>query len=328
MITNSKELRTWLETHPLTQEVLEWAKSHSLPGFRGVPIYKVFYFLIQESRRNDLNTRASAMTYHFFLALFPTLIFLFTLTAYLPKGLDFYHALEKAIQSLLPPGAKEYVIHDIIENLRPKAKSTFLSIGFFLAVYFGSEGILALMRGFDKTYKSSFRKRKWLQKQITAISLTFALGILLILSILSLIMGERILKWLLDFIHMNNFLKFSISTLNYLISFLLIYSVVTLVYRYGPSLHKPIRGLSPGALFTTFSSVVTTFLFGMFIHKFGTYHKVYGTISALIITLIWIRLNTLILILGFELNAAIIVNRDMMKEREISRLLLSEDDDH
>lgn len=309
------------------QNLKHWMQEHSFPGFRGVPIYNVLYFLYQEARRNDLNMRASAMTYHFFLALFPSLIFLFTLTAYLPKNLDFYSTLEHALQSILPPGAKDYVIHDIIENIRPKAKSSFLSIGFVLAVYFGSEGILAMMRGFDKTYKLSFRKRNWIEKQFTAIGLTFALGLLLIFSVLSIIIGEKMLIGVLDYMELSGFTKISIASLKFLITLLLFYSVISLVYRYGPAIEKPIKGISPGALFATLATIVTSILFGMFINAFGTYHKVYGAISALIITLVWLRLNTLLLILGFELNAAIVVNRDLMLESQMNKRLLKDEDD-
>lgn len=307
----------------MIKQIVEWSKNHSLPGFRGVTIYQVLYFLVQESKRNDLNTRASAMTYHFFMALFPSMIFLFTLTAYLPSELDFYKNLQKSLMTILPPGAKEYVITDIIDSLRPRARSSFLSIGFILAVWFGSEGILAMMRGFDKTYKSSFRKRNWMETQITAISLTFGLGLLLILSVLSIVMGEKILRWVLDYINMSAFSKISISSLKYLITVFLIYSVISLFYRYGPAIKKPIRGLSPGALFATVASIITSVLFGLFVDTLDSYHKVYGAISALIIVLIWIRLNTFILILGFELNAAIVVNRDMMSEAEIQKSLLA-----
>lgn len=312
---------------PVVSNLKQWMEHHSLPGFRGVTIFKVLHFLYQESKRNDLNMRASAMTYHFFLALFPSLIFLFTLTAYLPRELDFYNTLEKALQSFLPTGAKDYLIHDIMSNLRPKAKSSFLSIGFLLAVYFGSEGILAMMQGFDKTYKSSFRKRNWLEKQITAFLLTLALGVLMIFSVLSIIFGEKILRWILDLMQLSSFTKISIKGLNYLITLLLFYSVISLVYRYGPAIQKPIKGISPGSLFATVASIASSVLFSMFINAFGTYHKIYGAISALIITLVWLRLNTMLLILGFELNAAIVVNRDLMLESQMNKRLLKEEDD-
>lgn len=83
------------------------------------------------------------------------------------------------------------------------------------------------------------------------------------------------------------------------------------MYRLAPALKKPFSFFSPGTIFATIGSIITSVLFGYFVDHFSTYHKVYGAISALIITLIWIRLNVLILILGFELNAGIIINRDI-----------------
>jgi len=303
---------------PLVDGALQWMRSHTMPGFRGVRLYDVAHFLYQESQRNDLNTRASAMTYHFFLALFPSLISLFTLTAYLPRELDFYTALEQALQSILPPGAKDYVIHDLIAQLRPRAQSSLLSIGFVLAIYFGSEGILAMMRGFDKTYNSSFRKRNWLETRFTAFALTIALGGLLILSVLSIILGEKLLRLMLDYLQWGGLVKLAIKSLNYLITVILFYTVISLVYRFGPALYKPIRGISPGAMFATLASIATSVLYGMFIQSYSTYHKVYGAISALIITLVWMRINTMILLLGFELNAAVAVNRDLMDANQIA----------
>lgn len=311
---------------PVTGQIIDWTKSHSFPGFRGVPIFQVFSFLIQEARRNDLNMRASAMTYHFFLALFPSLIFFFTLTAYLPGNLDFYKNLEHSILSILPSGAKEYVVTDMINSIRPQAKSGLLSIGFILAIWFGSEGILSLMRGFDKTYKSSFRRRNWLERQLTAIAITFGFGILMIFSVLVIIFGEKILLQFLNYFKMNAFTKISITSLKYLVTLILFYSVIAIVYRYGPAIKKPIKGISPGALFATVASIITSILFGIFVDRFSSYHKIYGAISALIITLIWMRLNTLILILGFELNAAIVVNRDLMLQKNLNQRMASTDE--
>lgn len=311
---------------PVTGQIIDWTKSHSFPGFRGVPIFQVFSFLIQEARRNDLNMRASAMTYHSFLALFPSLIFFFTLTAYLPGNLDFYKNLEHSILSILPSGAKEYVVTDMINSIRPQAKSGLLSIGFILAIWFGSEGILSLMRGFDKTYKSSFRRRNWLERQLTAIAITFGFGILMIFSVLVIIFGEKILLQFLNYFKMNAFTKISITSLKYLVTLILFYSVIAIVYRYGPAIKKPIKGISPGALFATVASIITSILFGIFVDRFSSYHKIYGAISALIITLIWMRLNTLILILGFELNAAIVVNRDLMLQKNLNQRMASTDE--
>jgi membrane protein len=74
------------------------------------------------------------------------------------------------------------------------------------------------------------------------------------------------------------------------------------------------KGFSPGTIFATTTSILTSVVFGYFVENFSSYHKIYGAISALIITLVWIRINVLILILGFELNAGIIINRDIKSD--------------
>ncbi|HRI00228.1 MAG TPA: YihY/virulence factor BrkB family protein [Saprospiraceae bacterium] len=305
----NSSIRNKLSQNPIWIKLVEWTKIYSIPGFQNVSIYNILKILWKELRTNDLNTRANAISYSFFLALFPSLIFLFTLTAYLPKSLDFYSTMESSILSIMPDGAQDYLWKNIINGLRPRAKSSFLSIGFFLAIFFASNGMVSLMRGFDKTYKSSFRRRKFWEKQAIAIFLTLLLGVLLIFSVLAIIFGGQIFNALFLALKLKGMAVITVKVLKYLIIITLFYSVIELIYRFGPALRKPFKGFSPGAIFATLISLLTSIIFSFFVDNFSTYHKVYGAISALLITLIWIRLNVIILILGFELNAAIAINK-------------------
>lgn len=298
---------------PIIQKILDWSRSHTLPGFHGSSVHTVFSFISTELKNNDLNTRASAISFSFFLALFPTLIFIFTLTAYLPKQLDFYKALEEYIFTLMPDKAEDFFWKNIVSSLRPRAKSSILSIGFILAVYFASNGIKSLMRGFDKANKVSFRRRSWIEVEATALLLTFLTSLLFIFSIIVLILGSQIFKWFFGLLKLSTLTLFAIKLLQYLIISVLFYGVIALIYRFGPALRKPFKRFSPGSIFATVTSILSSVIFGYFVDHFSNYHKVYGAISALIITLVWIRINVLILILGFELNASIAVNRDLQK---------------
>ncbi len=305
---------------PVIQNIIDWSKNHTFPGFQGISMYNIFTFIKNEIKNNDLNVRASAISFSFFLALFPSLIFIFTLTAYLPKSLDFYKVLEDSLFALMPDKAEDYFWKNIVSGIRPRAKGGILSVGVLLAVYFASEGMMSLMRGFDKTYKSSFRKRSWLEKQSIALFLTFLFSILMIFSILVLILGTQIFQWIFGILKLSKLALISVKLLQYIIISILFYTIVALIYRYGPALRKPLKRFTPGAIFTTFFSIVSSILFGYFVDHFSNYHKVYGAISALIITLIWIRINVLILILGFELNASIAVNRDLQEANKINLL--------
>lgn len=299
---------------PLIKQIIQFTKDTTIPGFQGVSIYSTISFIAKELKRNDINTRASAMSYSFFLALFPSLIFLFTLTAYLPKSWDFINVLENSLNSILPDQTQDYLWKNIVSGLRPKAQGSILSIGFLLAIFFASDGMLTMMRGFDKTYHTSFRKRTFLESHTVALILTILFGILLILSIVIIILGNKVIIWVFSLVKLSAMAKVLIVALKYLILLILFYLAIDLIYRIGPALRKPMKNFSPGTIFATITSIITSVLFGYFVDNFSTYHKVYGAISALIITLIWIRINVLIIILGFELNAAIIVNRDLKEQ--------------
>lgn len=299
---------------PLISQFIHWTKVYSAPGFQGVSLYATFTFIIKELKRNDIDMRASAMAFSFFLALFPALIFLFTLSAYLPKSLDFINQLESSLSSVIPDQARDYLWKNIISSLRPRSNGGILSIGFVLALFFASNGIHTMMMGFDKTYKSTFRKRTFFESQSVALILTVLFGILLTLSVIIITVGNNLILWLFSFVKLSAFASIMITMLKYLIMIILFYYTIDLIYRLGPALRKPMAKFSPGTIFATLTSILTSILFGYFIDNFSTYHKIYGAISALIITLVWIKLNVLIILLGFELNAGIIVNRDLMKE--------------
>ncbi|MEO6189784.1 MAG: YihY/virulence factor BrkB family protein [Saprospiraceae bacterium] len=307
-----KYLLSFLEL-PLIKRIIQWSKGYVLPGFQGVTIYATLSFIWKELKNNDINMRASAMSFSFFLSFFPALIFLFTLSAYLPQSWDFITELERSLNSVLPDQAQDFLWKNIVEDLRPKASSSFLSIGFLLAVLVASNGVLTMMNGFDKTYHTSFRKRSFIESQSVALVLTLLFGLLLILSVVVIIMGNIILKWIFTYVKINFLATFSFLALKYLILIVLFYLTIDLIYRIGPALKKPVKSFSPGTIFATLASILTSVFFGYFIDNFSTYHKVYGAISALIISLVWIRLNVMIILLGFELNAGIIVNRDLMK---------------
>ncbi|HMS30061.1 MAG TPA: YihY/virulence factor BrkB family protein [Saprospiraceae bacterium] len=288
-----------------------WSQNVTIPGFQRVSLYTTFTFLYLELKRNDLNLRASAISYSFFLALFPALIFFFTLTAYLPESLHFFTTMEDSLKKLVPDKAEEFFWDNIIVGLLPQAKGSILSIGFVMSIYFASNGLLALMQGFDKTYNSSFRKRSWWEKELVAYFLTFLLALLFIISMIVIILSGQIFNWIGSYFELTHFFLVVVQLSKYVLLLILFYIIIAVIYRFGPALHKPFVGISPGAVFATAGSLITSTLFGYFVDNFGNYHKIYGAISALIIALIWIRINVMILILGFELNAAIAVNRDI-----------------
>jgi membrane protein len=318
-----QQLTEWLLSRRSVRKLLVWTKRKSFPGFFGVPIYDVVVFIYNELKSNTLTGRANAISFSFFLSLFPSLIVLLTLIPYLmqfflqylPEGERFFEVLYREIKFVMPGDAGDMVF-DMIQDLATRPRFGLLSFGFVLVIYFASNGMMAMMAGFEKSYLKTFKKRNPLRKRVVAIGLTFILGMLVVASVVLIILGNFLISWLSKHIHLDWFGSVSLSLLRYLVIFLLFYSGISFLYRFGASVRKRFSYFSPGTTLATLLSLLSSQVFGYYVDNFATYNKLYGSIGTIIIVMLWIQLNCLVLLAGFELNAAIAVNRDLKLERE------------
>jgi membrane protein len=85
----------------------------------------------------------------------------------------------------------------------------------------------------------------------------------------------------------------------------MIFTIVSLLFRYGTKQGKETRFFSVGAILTTILSLCTFYLFGIYVVKFAQYNQLYGSIGTLLILMLFVWLNAIILLLGFELNASL-----------------------
>jgi len=131
-----------------------------------------------------------------------------------------------------------------------------------------------------------------------------------ILAVVFIVIGQQYIQNLASNITINYLQSLFLTLTKWLVVFLLFYLVITIIYRYGPSIYRPLKFINPGALVATVFSVLATFGFVYFLNNFGKYNEIYGSIATLIIILLWLQINCFILLAGFELNASIIVNRD------------------
>ena len=308
-----KDIRYGIQQHPVVKALLHWSKTNSLPGFFKVPVYDVVVFLYNESGRVTIISRANAMAFSFFLSLFPAIIFLFRVATLLPIYDSFENEINGYINHIMPSNAGKE-LQDTIKTL-VKPDSRFLSLGFFLAIYFSSNGMLSLMGGFEKTHLKAFRTRPAWKKRLIAIFLTLQLGILLAASVVLIILGNTVITWVFDFAKISRFAANVVELFRWVVTLFLFYFSIALIYRYGAALNNKFKWLTPGATLATVLSIVSSLAFSFYVEYFGTYNKIYGSIGTIIVIMLWIQLNCFTLLVGFELNASIAVNKDL-KERQ------------
>lgn len=298
--------------------LFSWMRSTSFPGAYGVTFFDLFQFIKKEARQIDINTRANSMAFNFFLSLFPLLLVLFTVIPFFPLNAHFYETIKTSISEVMPGQAGNSLFR-FIKDLTTKPQLNLLSISSILVIYFASNGVMAMIQGFEKSFPTTFETWSGWYKRFRAILLTFLLAFILLASVILIILGNVILHWLYDLtgIVPSSFQSASFHILRWLVIIALYYTGITSIYRFAVSARKRFAFFTPGATLATFLSLLTSYVFSFYVDNFSSYNKLYGSIGTVIAVMLWIQLNAFILIIGFELNASIAITRDMkiMEER-------------
>ncbi|MEZ5013097.1 MAG: YihY/virulence factor BrkB family protein [Chitinophagales bacterium] len=288
-------------------------KRTSLPGFDNIPIYDVVVFFREEIRRDQLPVRASAISFNFLLAIFPSIIFLFTLIPYIPiAGLD--DIINNFFRSVLPDSGYTF-LESTITGITSIKRGGLLSLGFVLAFYFSTNGVRMLLLTFDKDHPI-YKKRGFWRRRVASARLTFYLFILFLISIMLVIAGDSVIEFIATKTGWEGiFNRFMLNVFKYIIILFLFFAGISLIYYYGPAAKHRWRFITPGATFATIVSIVTSVVFGYLVNNFVNYNEVYGSIGTLIALMVWINLNSLVLLVGFEINNSINVNRVLRKNK-------------
>lgn len=294
----SKYIRLLIKTKPVFK-IIKASKKIIIPGFEGLSFYIVTKFFFHGIRNGTLNTRASALAFSFFLALFPSIIFLFTLIPYIPIE-NFQESLFNLMQSFLPKSAfeaAEETIADIIKN----PHGGLLSFGFISALYFSTNGFNAMMDAFNETYHD-IETRTAVEQRLISLLMVVISTVLISVAILLIITSEFVLTKLIS---ADGITYFLIHVGKYVILVAVCLFFISFNYFMGPKRKSRFHFLSPGSILATTLIIVTSLLFAYYVNNFGNYNKLYGSIGALIVIMVWIYFVSFILLLGFDLNVSI-----------------------
>ena len=313
------DVKQTITSNPLVVRLVNWTKKTSLPGFYNIPIYDILIFLRNEFQRFDMTTRANSMAFSLLLSLFPALIFLYSLARYFPIYETFKKTIYQFIDQVMKNDAGDLVKRSILEIFDPNAGV--LSFGFILAIYFASNGILAMMRSFEKSHlEDTFKDRPGWRKRIIAIGMTFLLGWLMLLSVVLIIAGNFLIKFVADLIWLSDFTEQMLQFFRWLVTLASVYSGIAALYRFGAATYVKFRFVTPGTTLATILSILTSVAFSYYASSFANYTRLYGpaegTVVGIIVLMLWIQINCFVLLVGFELNAAIAANRDIKLANE------------
>lgn len=290
-----------LTTSAPVRGIIRRSKSVFIPGFSGHSLHDIGPAFMRQLQRANLVERAAAISFNVFMAIPPTMIFVFTLVPLLPISDQFILELYRVIRDIVPGERNNSVIIGFLDDFLKRPRNELLSTGLLLAVFFSSNAMMGILRSFDEGYEG-FYKRTGLQMRQTALKLTLITFSLVFLSVILLVAQGAVLHLLgIE----NKGVRLLIENLRWVILLGLIYFVVSFMYRHGPALKVKWPFFTPGAVFATTLVIIATVLVTFYVNNFSNYNKLYGSISAVFILMVLIYANALVVLLGFELNVTL-----------------------
>ena len=283
--------------------ILVKAKRVTFPGLDGMALYDVMVFFWRSIVDGALSTRASAIAFSFFVALFPLIIFLFTLIPFIPID-NFQNELFLLIEDMVPE-ATFMAIKETVLDILTRQRGDLLSLGFFMALIFSTNGFASMMTAFDASLHS-FERRTWLGQRVIALLLLVIMSVLLTVAIALITYGQYFINYMV----VNGYLRdhFTIivlSVVKWIVILFLFFVANSFLFYLAPAKKTKWRFISAGGTLSTVLSVLTFLGFTYYINRFGQYNKLYGSIGTLLVILLLMYLMSMILLIGFELNASI-----------------------
>lgn len=285
------------------------AKQVSFPGFDRVPAFNVLLFFFRGIRDGRVIARAEAVSFNLVLAVFPAILFLFTLIPLIPIE-NFQSDLLLLIQSILP--ASTYVVvQRIIEDIITIKHGGLLSFGFAFALVFSTNGIVALIDAFNVSIHVE-ESRSWLMQRAVAFVLVVSLFFLVTIGVSLMTITHRLLDFLvLKELMIQGWLYYMVNIGKWVVILGVFYFAYSFLYYWGPSKKSQYRFISAGASLATVLSILLTTGFGFYIDHFSRYNALYGSIGTLPIIMLLIFCYALAIIIGFELNIGIVAARNI-----------------
>lgn len=305
-----KTLVNRLEEIPLVRWLVRLLQKVRLKAFEGMSLFDLVVLYVRGIIRGALSIRASAISFSLFMALFPLMIFLITLIPYLIPYINigdgnFEEQFLNFLESLLPRDSGQY-LNEIFLELKEQKTGGWLSSSFLISIVLMTNGVNAIFGGFESSYHIEFT-RNFFRQYAYALMVGLILSVLLVLGaivyiyfefyVLTYLSGESAQdgQGLLPWIPLGQFLLFVLIT----------YLSTAVLYYFGTTEGKRTKFFSYGALMTTLLILLTSYLFGVYIERFARYNELYGALGGLLILMVYIWLNSNILLLGFELNATL-----------------------
>ena len=261
--------------------------------------------------KDDCDGRAAEIAFFSLFALFPCLLSLTTLLAYLPAP-DLFQVLLRIMGRFIP-GEVLFLVEENLRTLVSVQQGELLSFGVLLSLWTASNALIAVQTALNQAYDTKEQRPYW-KVRVISVLMVICFTCFIIVSLLLLIFGPRIGIRIASLANLGNAFKIVWNILRWPVILCLMMTALSALYRYSPAIKLSWRETTPGVVTATGAWVAVTLAFSFYVNNFGSYNKTYGSIGAVIALLIWMYANAFVILLGGEINARL---REMQRERDI-----------
>ncbi|MFO7257180.1 MAG: YihY/virulence factor BrkB family protein [Bacteroidota bacterium] len=290
---------------------IDWMRRIRFRRYENVSLYTLTRTFLRKVEKDEIIDRANGVAFNFILAIFPAVLFLFTLIPYISVLVPSVNenSIIAFLNNLLPDSMSPAVTHTI-SDIASNTRGGLLTFGFLFSLYLSTNGMMSLMRAFNACYKT-IENRSAFRMRMIATGLTVAMAFVLILAIILLVVGQIALDYAtgklsgFEWINLDSYTVYLLLILRFVVIFIVFFIAIALIYYFGPAIHYNWRFFSAGSSVATVLCIAVTYGFSFYITNFGTYNKLYGSIGVLIALMVWMQLITIVLMVGYEINASI-----------------------
>ncbi len=249
--------------------------------------------------RNHTLQMAAALAYYFVLSLFPALIFLSAVVAYLPVP-DLFNQALSLLARFLPADAMGLVQRVLADVISPN-KGTFLSLGILGTLWAASGGFAAMIEALDIAYDVRDDRPFWKTRPL-AVGLAFLTGALLLIALSVMVVGPRFGQWLAGRVHLSGLFVLLWPFIHWTIAIGFTILAVEALYFFAPNVKQRLRATLPGAVVSVGCWITLSYLLGLYFRHFGNFNKTYGTLGAAVALMVWLYWTGFAMLVGAELN--------------------------
>lgn len=285
--------------------LIRTAKKIRFKSINDTSLYTLMGILFKGISNRTFGLRVGAVAWAFFFSLFPFLLFLFSMLPYAPLYDEIRQLLfSEFIPRILPERITNEVIDYISQTAGGKNGRTIGWLFIFLTILLSSNGITVLINGFNASYHGYAIQRKGIKNRFISVVLTLFFVIF--------ITAELILTYYTNFawryieeVGIFQEVPKMIQVLNFVSASLFYFTSLTMLYYYGTNIKQRFRSVAPGALMATVLFFVTLMGFQFYVKRLNYYDVLYGSVGLVMIMMVFVYINVLLIMIGYELNAAI-----------------------